>query len=212
MLLKMFFALAASAVIAATPVAAFANVAAPDELVRKNTMEVLAMLKADKDLAAGDPTKVEKLANEKILPYFNFQRMTQLAVGRAWRDATEAQKTALINEFRRLLVRTYSSSLSQFRNQTIEVRPLKLAAGDTEVVVKTMIIQSGGPGVPIDYSMEKSTGANSDWKVFDVLIDGISLVTNYRSSFAAEIKTGGIDGLVKSLAERNAKNAAKKPS
>ncbi len=212
MLLKMFFALAASAVIAATPVAAFANVAAPDELVRKNTMEVLAMLKADKDLAAGDPTKVEKLANEKILPYFNFQRMTQLAVGRAWRDATEAQKTALINEFRRLLVRTYSSSLSQFRNQTIEVRPLKLAAGDTEVVVKTMIIQSGGPGVPIDYSMEKSAEPNGGWKVFDVLIDGISLVTNYRSSFAAEIKTGGIDGLVKSLAERNAKNAAKKPS
>ena len=168
------------------------------------------MLKADKDLAAGDPAKVEKLANEKILPYFNFQRMTQLAVGRAWRDASEAQKTALINEFRRLLVRTYSSSLSQFKNQLIEVRPLKLSSTDTEVVVKTTILQSGGPGVPIDYSMEKMPGTGDDWKVFDVLIDGVSLVTNYRSSFATEIKTAGIDGLIKSLTERNAKNAAKK--
>ncbi len=182
----------------------------PDEMVRKNTAEVLAMLKADKDLAAGDPAKVEKLANEKILPYFNFQRMTQLAVGRAWRDASEAQKTALINEFRRLLVRTYSSSLSQFKNQLIEVRPLKLSSTDTEVVVKTTILQSGGPGVPIDYSMEKMAGGGDDWKVFDVLIDGVSLVTNYRSSFATEIKTAGIDGLIKSLVERNAKNAAKK--
>jgi phospholipid transport system substrate-binding protein len=180
---------------------------APDEMVRKNTVEVLAMLKADKDLAAGDPAKVEKLANEKILPFFNFSRMTQLAVGRSWREATDAQKTALINEFRRLLIRTYSSSLSQFRNQTIDVRPLKLAPTDTEVVVKTVVNQAGGAGVPLDYSMEKSTDG---WKIFDVLIDGVSLVTNYRSSFATEIKNGGIDGLVKSLAERNAKNAAKK--
>lgn len=184
-----------------------AHAVAPDELVRKNTSEVLAMLKADKELAAGDPVKVEKLADEKILPYFNFQRMTQLAVGRGWRDANDAQKTALINEFRRLLVRTYSSSLSQFRNQTIEVRPLKLAASDAEVIVKTTISQQGAPGIPIDYSMEKT---KDGWKVFDVLIDGVSLVTNYRSSFATEIRNGGIDGLVKSLADRNAKNAAKK--
>jgi phospholipid transport system substrate-binding protein len=180
---------------------------APDEMVRKNTVEVLAMLKADKDLAAGDPAKVEKLANEKILPFFNFSRMTQLAVGRSWREATDAQKTALINEFRRLLIRTYSSSLSQFRNQTIDVRPLKLAPTDTEVVVKTVVNQAGGAGVPLDYSMEKSTDG---WKIFDVLIDGVSLVTNYRSSFATEIKNGGIDGLVKSLAAQNAKNAARK--
>ena len=159
---------------------AFASVAssqdvAPDELVRKSTGEVLAMLKADKELAAGDPAKVDKLANEKILPYFNFQRMTQLAVGRPWREATDQQKAALIEEFRKLLVRTYSSSLSQFRNQTIDVRPLKLAAADTEVVVKTVISQSGATGIPIDYSMEKT---KDGWKVFDVLIDGVSLVTN----------------------------------
>jgi phospholipid transport system substrate-binding protein len=180
---------------------------APDELVRKSTSEVLAMLKADKDLAAGDPAKVDKLANEKILPYFNFQRMTQLAVGRPWREATDQQRSALIEEFRKLLVRTYSSSLSQFRNQTIEVRPLKIAAADTEVVVKTVISQPGASAIPIDYSMEK---VKDGWKVFDVLIDGVSLVTNYRSSFATEIKNNGIDGLVKSLSDRNAKNAARK--
>ena len=198
--------LLASVFIAFTSVASSQDVA-PDELVRKSTSEVLAMLKADKDLAAGDPAKVDKLASEKILPYFNFQRMTQLAVGRPWRDATEQQKSALIEEFRKLLVRTYSSSLSQFRNQTIEVRPLKIASTDTEVVVKTVIAQSGATGIPIDYSMEKT---KDGWKVFDVLIDGVSLVTNYRSSFATEIKNAGIDGLVKSLSDRNAKNAARK--
>lgn len=196
----------ASVLIALTSVAWSQDIA-PDELVRKSTSEVLAMLKADKELAAGDPAKVDKLANEKILPYFNFQRMTQLAVGRPWREASDQQKTALIEEFRKLLVRTYSSSLSQFRNQTIEVRPLKLAATDTEVVVKTVILQSGAAAIPIDYSMEKT---REGWKVFDVLIDGVSLVTNYRSSFATEIKNTGIDGLVKSLSDRNAKNVARK--
>jgi len=180
---------------------------APDELVRKSTTDVIAAIKADKDLVAGDPAKIDKLANEKILPYFNFQRMTQLAVGRSWREASETQKTALINEFRQLLVRTYSSSLTQFRNQTIDVRPLKLAASDTEVVVKTLVNQPSGQGIPIDYSMEKTSDG---WKVYDVLIDGVSLVTNYRSSFATEVKNGGLDGLIKSLTDRNAKNAQRK--
>ncbi|MBL8514077.1 MAG: ABC transporter substrate-binding protein [Betaproteobacteria bacterium] len=194
----------------AAAAAAFALAAqaqdAPDELVRKNTQDVLAAIKADKDLAAGNQKKIEKLAEEKILPYFNFARMTQLAVGRNWRDASDAQKKALTDEFRTLLVRTYSTSLSQFRNQTIDVKPLKLAPADTEVVVKTQINQPGGQPVPIDYSMEKTANG---WKAYDVLIDGVSLVTNYRSSFNTEIQKSGIDGLVKSLAERNAKNAAK---
>ncbi len=179
---------------------------APDDLVRRNTQDVLAAIKADKDLAAGNQKKIEKLAEEKILPYFNFSRMTQLAVGRNWRDATDAQKKALTDEFRTLLVRTYSTSLSQFRNQTIEVKPLKLAAADTEVVVKTQVVQPGGQPIPIDYSMERTANG---WKAFDVLIDGVSLVTNYRSSFNTEIQKSGIDGLIKSLADRNAKNAAK---
>jgi phospholipid transport system substrate-binding protein len=194
------------AVVAATwAIGAFAQ-DAPDDLVRRNTQDVLSAIKADKELAAGNQKKIEKLAEEKILPYFNFARMTQLAVGRNWRDASEAQKKALMDEFRTLLVRTYSTSLTQFRNQTIEVKPLKLATADTEVVVKTQILQSGGQPIPIDYSMEKTAG---NWKVYDVIIDGVSLVTNYRSSFNSEIQKNGIDGLVKSLADRNARNAAK---
>ena len=180
---------------------------APDAMVRKNTNEILAAIKADKGLAAGDQKKIEALANEKVLPYFNFVRMTQLAVGRNWKDANEAQKKSLIDEFRTLLVRTYSTSLTQFRDQTIEVKPTKMTAADTEVVVKTQINQPGGQAIPIDYSMEKSSGA---WKVYDVLIDGVSLVTNYRSSFNTEIQKSGIDGLIKSMSERNAKNAARK--
>lgn len=198
---------AASVVLAlAASSAAFAQTA-PDELVRKNTSDILAAIKADKDLAAGDQKKLEKLAEEKVLPYFNFGHMTQLAVGRNWKEASDDQKKALIEQFRSLLVRTYSTSLSQFRNQTVDVKPLKLGAADTDVIVKTIIAQPGGQPIPIDYSMEKLPDG---WKVFDVLIDGVSLVTNYRSSFNTEIKANGIDGLVKSLSDRNAKNSAKK--
>ena len=180
---------------------------APDAMVRKNTNEILAAIKADKDLAAGNQKKIEKLADEKVLPFFNFVRMTQLAVGRNWRDANDTQKKSLIDEFRTLLVRTYSTSLTQFRNQTIDVKPLKVAPADTEVVVKTQVNQPGGQPIPIDYSMEKS---GDSWKVYDVLIDGVSLVTKYRSSFNTEIQKNGIDGLIKSLSERNAKNALQK--
>jgi len=179
----------------------------PDALVKKNTTEILAAIKADKDLAAGNQKKIEKLAEEKILPLFNFERMTQLAVGRNWKDASDAQKKSLIDEFRKLLVRTYSTSLTQYRNQSIDVKPTKMVASDTEVVVKTQIVQPGGQPIPIDYSMEKS---GDSWKAYDVLIDGVSLVTNYRSSFNTEIQKSGIDGLIKSLSDRNAKNAAQK--
>lgn len=180
---------------------------APDDLVRRSTNEILAAIKADKDLQAGNQQKIEKLAEEKVLPYFNFVRMTQLAVGRNWRDASDTQKKSLIDEFRTLLVRTYSTSLSQYRNQTIDVKPMRISAADTDVVVKTQVNQPGGQPIPIDYSLEKT---KDGWKVFDVLIDGVSLVTNYRSSFNTEIQKSGIDGLIKSLIDRNAKNAAKK--
>ena len=180
---------------------------APDALVRRSTNEILAAMKADKDLQAGNQQKIEKLAEDKVLPYFNFARMTQLAVGRNWREASDAQKKSLTDEFRKLLVRTYSTTLSQYRDQTIDVKPLKIAAADTEVVVKTQINQPGGQPIPIDYSVEKT---KDGWKVYDVLIDGVSLVTNYRSSFNTEIQKSGIDGLIKSLVDRNAKNAAKK--
>ena len=208
MLKKLIFisALAVTFVIGLVSQSAMAQ-EAPDAMVRKNTNEILAAIKADKGLAAGDQKKIEALANDKVLPYFNFVRMTQLAVGRNWKDASEDQKKLLIEEFRTLLVRTYSTSLTQFRDQTIEVKPTKMTAADTEVVVKTQINQPGGQAIPIDYSMEKSSGT---WKVYDVLIDGVSLVTNYRSSFNTEIQKSGIDGLIKSMSERNAKNAARK--
>ena len=173
---------------------------APDALVKRVTDEVLAIIKADKDLQAGNPQKVVSLAEQKVLPHFDFTRMTRLAVGKNWQQASDAQKESLTKEFRTMLVRTYSTSLSAYRNQTIEVKPLKMAAGDKEVTVRTQVVQPGGPPIPIDYAMEK---ADSGWKVYDVVIDGASLVTTYRGSFNDQIQKGGIDGLVKTLADRN---------
>lgn len=180
----------------------------PDALVKRVTDEVLAIIKADKDLQAGNPNKVAQLAEAKVLPHFDFERMTRLAVGRNWRQASDAQKQSLVKEFRTLLVRTYSNSLTAYRNQTIEVKPTKLAAADTEATVRTQVIQPGGPSIPIDYSMQKADGG---WKVFDVVIDGVSLVTTYRGSFNEQIQKGGIDGLVKSLGERNRSPEPPKP-
>jgi phospholipid transport system substrate-binding protein len=173
---------------------------APDALVKRVTAEVLAIIKADKDLQGGNSRKIAELAEVKVLPHFDFERMTRLAVGRSWQQATDAQKQALVKEFRTLLVRTYSTSLSAYRNQSIEVKPVKMAAGDKETTVRTAVVQQGGPSIPIDYAMEK---ADSGWKVFDVVIDGASLVTTYRGSFNEQVQRGGIDGLVKTLADRN---------
>jgi phospholipid transport system substrate-binding protein len=172
----------------------------PDALVKRTTDEVLAIIKTDKDLQAGNTRKVVELAEAKVLPHFDFERMTRLAVGRNWQQATPEQKQALTKEFRTLLVRTYSASLTQYRNQTIEVKPTKMAAGDKEATVKTAVIQQGGPQIPIDYAMEKM---DSGWKVYDVMIDGASLVTTYRGSFNDQIQKSGIDGLVKTLQDRN---------
>jgi phospholipid transport system substrate-binding protein len=180
--------------------AAAAAQEAPDALVKRVTDEVLAIIKADKDLQAGNSRKVAELAEAKVLPHFDFARMTRLAVGRNWQQANEAQKEQLVREFRTMLVRTYSTSLTAYRNQKIEVKPLKMAAGDKEVTVRTAVIQQGGPPIPIDYAMEKGDGG---WKVYDVVIDGASLVTTYRSTFNEQVQKGGIDGLLKTLAERN---------
>jgi len=174
---------------------------APDALVKRTTDEVLAIIKADKDLQSGNISKVVQLAEQKVLPHFDFERMTRLAVGRNWNQATPEQKQALTKEFRTMLVRTYSSSLSQYRNQTIEVKPSKIGAGDKEATVRTAVIQQGGPPIPIDYAMEKM---DSGWKVYDVIIDGASLVTTYRGTFNDQVQKGGIDGLLKTLQDRNA--------
>ena len=182
------------------PVAALAQ-EAPDALVKRVTDEVLAIIKADKDLQAGNSRKIAELAEVKVLPHFDFTRMTRLAVGRNWQQANDAQKEQLVKEFRTMLVRTYSTSLTAYRNQTIEVKPVKMAAADKEVTVRTAVLQQGGPSIPIDYAMEK---ADSGWKVYDVVIDGASLVTTYRSTFNEQVQKGGIDGLLKTLQDRNA--------
>jgi phospholipid transport system substrate-binding protein len=173
---------------------------APDALVKRTADEILTIVRQDKDLQSGNQQKVVQLAEQKVLPYFDFERMTRLAVGRSWQQANPQQRQALVSAFRTMLVRTYSSSLSQYRNQTIEVKPLKMAPSDTDVTVRTAVIQQGGPPIPIDYAMEKK---DNTWKVYDVTVDGASLVTTYRGSFADQIQKGGIDGLVKTLQERN---------
>ena len=181
----------------------------PDALVKRIADEVLAVIRSDKDVAAGNAQKVVSLAEQKVLPHFDFTRMTRLAVGRNWSQASDAQKEALTKEFRTMLVRTYSSSLTAYKNQTIEVKPTKMAASDNETTVRTQVIQQGGPPIPIDYAMEK---VGNEWKVYDVVIDGASLVTTYRGSFNDQIQKGGIDGLLKTLQERNAGPAPSKPA
>ncbi|MEW6119444.1 MAG: ABC transporter substrate-binding protein [Pseudomonadota bacterium] len=177
----------------------------PDVLARTTTEEVLAVLKKDKDIKNGNLAKVYQLVEAKILPNFDFNRMTQLAVGKNWPRASAQQKQALVGEFRNLLVRTYSTSLTAFSNQTVEFKPLALKPDDEDVTVRTEIRQPGGQPIPIDYSMYKSAFG---WKVYDVSIDGVSLVTNYRASFATTIRQSGIDGLIKTLAAQSARAAA----
>lgn len=173
---------------------------APDVLVKETSQDVIEIIKKDKDIQSGNKQKVYALVDAKVLPHFDFKRMTQYAVGKSWRQATPAQQDALTKEFRTLLVRTYSTSLSTYKNQTIEYKPLRMQAGDTDVTVKTVVNQPGGQPIPIDYSLMKNADG---WKVYDVVVDNISLVTNYRGSFASEIRKDGIDGLIKVLVDKN---------
>ena len=173
---------------------------APDVLARSVTDEILALIRADKDLQAGHPQKVMQIVESKVLPHFNFTRMTQLAVGRNWRQASAEQQKMLIDEFRTLLVRTYTTAFTQYRNETVDYRPLRMAPTDTDVVVKSLIKRAAGQPVAVDYSMEKAAGS---WKVYDVKIEGISLVENYRNTFNNEIQRGGVDGLIKTLSDKN---------
>lgn len=179
---------------------------APDVLVKETAQDVLAIIKKDKDIQAGSQKKLHDLVEAKVLPHFNFKLMTQFAVGKSWRQATPAQQAALINEFRTLLVRTYSTSLSAYKNQVVEYKQLKMQPTDADVTVNTQVIQPGAQPVPIDYRLQKE---ESGWKVFDVVVDNVSLVRNYRGSFDSEIRQSGIDGLIKTLVEKN-QAAAKK--
>jgi phospholipid transport system substrate-binding protein len=181
-------------------VAVSAEELAPDAQIRKISDEVVAISKQDKDVRSGNQTKTSELIDARVLPYFNFSHMAALAVGRNWPKASPEQQSALTSEFRTLLVRTYSSALTTYKNQVVEVKPLRAAAEDTDVTVRTQVKQPGSGSINIDYSMEKTPGG---WKVYDVAVGGVSLVTNYRESFNAEIRASGVDGLIKILASKN---------
>ncbi|HEY6241649.1 MAG TPA: ABC transporter substrate-binding protein [Burkholderiales bacterium] len=174
---------------------------APDVLVKSITEEVVAILKQDKDIRAGDTKKIADLIDTKIVPHFDFIRMTRIAMARNWRIASAEQQKELAEEFKTLLVRTYSSALSNFRDQQIDYKPLRAKPEDTEVTVRSDVKQSGSSQpVSIDYEMEKTPNG---WKVYDVKVGGVSLVTTYRDTFGSEVRDHGVDGLIKSLVEKN---------
>lgn len=179
---------------------------APDELVKTVTKEVIEIVKNDKELQAGNSRKAAALVQEKVLPHFNFNRMTALAMGQNWRKATPEQQKTLTDEFRTLLVRTYSTALSSYKNQVFEYKPMRLQPGDTETTVRADIKQQGAEPITIEYDMEKT---DAGWKVYDMTIAGVSLVTTYRETFNNEVRNNGVDGLIKTLQTKNSQLAAK---
>ncbi|CAN7411564.1 ABC transporter substrate-binding protein [Pseudorhodoferax sp. LjRoot39] len=181
---------------------------APDALITRLSTDVLAAIKADKSIQAGDVSKIVTLVDTKIMPNVNFQRMTASAVGPAWRQATDAQKQKLQDEFKVLLVRTYSGALAQVSDQEISVRPLRAAAEDKEVVVRSEVRGRGDP-VQLDYRLEKTPGEGAGWKIYNLNVMGIWLVETYRSQFSQEINAKGLDGLIAALAQRNKSNEKK---
>ncbi|MBK7136510.1 MAG: ABC transporter substrate-binding protein [Rhodocyclales bacterium] len=199
--MRLFAALLACASLLLSP-GALAQQMAPDALVKSVTDEVLDIIRKDKDIKAGSTRRAIELVEQKVLPHFSFTRMTALAVGKDWRQATPEQQKVLTEEFRDLLVRTYSNALIAYKNESVDYRPFKMQPGETDVTVRTQIHQAGArQPITLDYSLEKNGNA---WKVYDVVVAGVSLVTNYRSSFATEIRNGGIDGLIKTLKAKNA--------
>jgi phospholipid transport system substrate-binding protein len=195
----------ALALLAAGPAVRAAD-EAPDALIKRTSTEVLDAIKADKAIQGGDVGKIIALVDGKVMPHVNFTRMTAAAVGRNWRQATPEQQKRLQDEFKTLLVRTYSGALAQVKDQTVSVKPLRAAAADTEVQVRTEVIGRGDP-IQLDYRMEKTP---TGWKIYDLNVLGIWLVETYRTQFAQEISAKGVDGLIAALAERNKSNTGKK--
>ncbi|MFM2112185.1 MAG: hypothetical protein RLZZ271_845 [Pseudomonadota bacterium] len=181
---------------------------APDAMIRRLSTDVLEQIKTDKSLQAGDVAKVVALVDNKIMPNVNFTRMTSTAVGRFWRSATPEQQKRLQDEFKTLLVRTYSGALSQVKEHTIAVKPLRAAAGDAEVIVRSEVRGKGDP-IQLDYRLEKT---DKGWKIYDLNVLGVWLVETYKGQFAQEIGAKGVDGLIESLAQRNKTNAGKAPA
>lgn len=180
--------------------AARADILEPDVLIKNTVQDVLTIVKQDKEIKKGNQQKILALVDEKILPHFDFTHMTRLAVGRSWRTATPEQQKVLESEFQQLLVRTYTKAFTVYSNYDVEVKPLKMESGATDVTIRTLIRMPGGQPVTVDYDLKKT---KSGWKAYDLLIEGVSMVTSYRSTFANEIQRGGIDGLIKTLVEKN---------
>ena len=182
---------------------------APDALVKRVAEDVLTTIRSDKDLQAGNQAKVKQLIETKLAPHFDFARMTALAVGRNWRNGNPEQQQQLTDQFRTLLVRTYSGALTSYRDNTMDYKPLRMNAGDAEVIVRTEVRRPGQAPVQIDYNMTKTP---EGWKAYDVVVAGVSLVTNYRDEFSDIVRTSGIDGLIKALDTKNKGPAPPPPS
>ena len=199
-------AIASALVLTAWSAAHAQAAAAPDALVRQISTEVIDTVKADKDIQAGNLNKIIALVDAKVMPHVNFQRMTAIAVGRAWRTATPEQQKRLLDEFKTLLVRTYSGALTQVKDQTVQLKPMRAAADDPEVVVRTEVKGKGDP-IQLDYRLEKTPAG---WKIYDVNVLGVWLAdTSFKSQFAPIIANSGLDGLIGNLAELNRKAAAR---
>ncbi|MDD3380774.1 MAG: ABC transporter substrate-binding protein [Rugosibacter sp.] len=198
--MKFLVALVTSLIFSAVAVALPVNGLAPDVLIKSISSEVIDIVKADKEIQSGNVKKAAELVDKKVAPHFDFMRMTRLALGREWRQANADQQKVLANEFQTLLVRTYSKALTEYKNQIVDVKPLALKAADTDVKVRSEIKQSGAKAIQLDYYLQKT---NDSWKVYDIEVAGMSLVTNYRESFANEVRSSGIDGLIKVLQAKN---------
>jgi phospholipid transport system substrate-binding protein len=198
------FTLALAALVAT---AAFAQ-EAPDALEKRVSQDALAIIRTDPAVQAGDQAHIRDLIESKIAPHFDMDRMTALAAGRAYRQATPEQRKRLADEFKSLLIRTYSNALNQYRDQTLSYEPLRAEPNATDVTVRTQVNRPGQTPVSIDYSMEKTPDG---WKAYDVIVAGVSLVTNYRDEFTEQVRQGGIDGLIKALAAKNAGPAPPAP-
>ncbi len=203
-------ALAAGTVYAlGLPFAVLAADETPDALIRRLSVDVLNTVRADKAIQAGDINKVIALVDKTVMPNVNFRRMTAAAVGPGWRQATPEQQKRLQEEFKVLLVRTYAGALAQVNDQTVQIKPLRAAADDKDVLVRTEIVGKGDP-IQLDYRLEKTPGEGAGWKIYNLNVLGVWLVETYRSQFAQEINAKGIDGLIETLVARNKSNAANK--
>ncbi|MDR0996081.1 MAG: ABC transporter substrate-binding protein [Zoogloeaceae bacterium] len=210
--MKKTFALFALALLA-LPLFAFAqgcnNNPPPGDFVKQRVEDLLAVVRSDAEIKAGNSGKISAVVQDKVLPYFDFERMTKLALGRDWKKATPDQQRQLTSEFRDLLVRTYSNALSSYKDQKIRYKPDNTKPGDSEALVRTEVVQPGATPIQLDYSLEAAPNCGG-WKVYDVVVAGVSLVTNYRDTFAQEVRAGGIPGLIASLSAKNKALAAGK--